>query len=542
MDFSVPTEQRSLVESPVSAQGNDQRIESDPAGSPLAAEEAACQDTEDPTISPVHGEDPTISSFLSGMLATVDEDEPMDLEDAIPAHHLADLLISADPVPTEPSPMESESQYVEPKSEHPLDSGLQSSSSSLDPIGAVAPPLETIGAVAPSLESIGAVAPQQDYVGADAPSSSDDKPSTSKFKSGGFSSFSYASVVARQQAAAIAQSSETSRAAPLPVAPAPAPRVIRRRPANHLTVDPRGQLPAYTPAGYSHRLIESHPWAPFISLRSEPFPSNPDFITAAMPLELYSHIPPGGYLSPKFVKRLFPLKFREQPSRRQRLSVIELMRLDHAVAFRRSSQRVIDDLLAGRYVITENSRPVTPEGTMPSITHGPRQPVRMRTPAQCCLFGLAAVNCINDDKRTHMLTAIVPSMSAFRLRFDFIIGDMSSECGWTTQRPVYLWVIGSRSLIRALIEQAEHSYEDRSSRSASWSPSAEHIDQPSRPSHGLLPDAATSPVCRSASSSATLPSGTDLLYELISKRQLFAHSHPNSQARIILDAVYGSRR
>ncbi|KAK6029624.1 hypothetical protein OSTOST_04265, partial [Ostertagia ostertagi] len=233
----------SALAPPDPAQGNDHNMVLNQAESPPAAEEAA------------------VSSFLSDTITSVDEDEPMESDVVVPAETMADLLISADPVPPPvlPTSMEttdeaSHPQYVEPKSELPLDSTLHLSDAS--------------GADAPSREYIGAVA-QHDPPGADAPPNDDVQPSTSSFG--------------------------------------------------------------------------SHPGTIFVSLRTEPFPSNPDFVTAAMPLELYGHIPPGGYLSPKYVRRLFPLKFREQPSRRQRLSVVELMRLEHAIAFRRSSQSVIDD-------------------------------------------------------------------------------------------------------------------------------------------------------------------------------------------------------
>ncbi|VDP05382.1 unnamed protein product [Heligmosomoides polygyrus] len=75
---------------------------------------------------------------------------------------------------------------------------------------------------------------------------------------------------------------------------------------------------------------------------------------------------------------------------------------------------------------------------------------------------LVAINNLGDDQRTLGLTAVVPSMDAYPLRLDFTITDMSSECGWTTNRPVYLWVVGSRSLVRATIQRSQHHYNDRS--------------------------------------------------------------------------------
>ncbi|VDO91763.1 unnamed protein product [Heligmosomoides polygyrus] len=60
---------------------------------------------------------------------------------------------------------------------------------------------------------------------------------------------------------------------------------------------------------------------------------------------------------------------------------------------------------------------------------------------------LVTINNLGDDQRPLGLTAVVHSMDAYPLRLDFTTTDMSSECGSTTNRPVYLWVVGSRSLV-----------------------------------------------------------------------------------------------
>uniref|UniRef100_A0A0N4W153 Uncharacterized protein n=1 Tax=Haemonchus placei TaxID=6290 RepID=A0A0N4W153_HAEPC len=80
---------------------------------------------------------------------------------------------------------------------------------------------------------------------------------------------------------------------------------------------------------------------------------------------LSHHIPAGGYLSTKLVKRLFPHTFKEKPHVLRRLPVIEVMRLEHAVAFRQASHTIIDQLIRGQYTATENTAPPTPEGSMP---------------------------------------------------------------------------------------------------------------------------------------------------------------------------------
>nr|CDJ93456.1 unnamed protein product [Haemonchus contortus] len=57
----------------------------------------------------------------------------------------------------------------------------------------------------------------------------------------------------------------------------------------------------------------------------------------------------------------------EQPDRVRRLLIVELMRLDHAIAFREASRSIIDELLNGNYVIEENSLPQTRLGYVPSV-------------------------------------------------------------------------------------------------------------------------------------------------------------------------------
>ncbi|VDO04881.1 unnamed protein product [Haemonchus placei] len=594
--------------------------------------------------------------------------------------------------------------------------------------------------------------------------------------------FSYANVVARQQAAAAARNAVFLTPETLP--PAPVRRPPRPRNTDEVLTTTYRRLPEFTPPDHTHHLIGSHPWAHLVTLHDTPLPASPVEVTSAMPLELYSHIPAGGYLSTKFVRRLFPHTFREKPYALRRLPVIELMRLEHAVAFRQASQTIIDQLVRGWYTATENTAPPTPEGSMPgailprvraqfpvlyqvvnkgfgqgvvleakdffipgpdrrelhlialdqyatnveSNTRGfdrlllsvkdlvwvytveptmaalrnpdtalkqaripkanaldrrfplffrakeftfvpPRLTTRrtlgivlsivtrhegvkglriafegspeavqvspsvcdfpvseaehdevvsakIRANSSCAIrfsefpasrdaqtklcslvrdflpahpeegmlplrvfkltntekewiadraasftnyarnpaearrrmaqlfnaacSALVAVNALDDDKTTHRLTATVPSMGAFPFRFDFVITDMSSECGWTNHRPVYLWIVGSQTLIRTTIEQSEHSYETRSM--------AVRL---------VVPAWGYSYAVRTTSRFATInddvisvdvyvklgsrPSGAEPLYELISQHQLFGRFDEDSLATIILDTVYGTR-
>ncbi|KAK5968911.1 hypothetical protein GCK32_020630, partial [Trichostrongylus colubriformis] len=213
MDPFDTVDQHSTLEPPASAQGNDQVTVSDQAGSFLEDEAAV------------------ISPLLEDMIAYIDEDEPMESDVVVPAETMADLLIAGDSIPPSALPMPGESattasqpHYVAPKTEPPLDSNPHRSGFSLD----------ASGAVAPSREHIGAVAPQHELSGANAPRSDEVQPPPSRFKSGGFERFSYASVVARQQAAAAAESAAAGPSRPLPATPGR--RANRKRPAPHLTV------------------------------------------------------------------------------------------------------------------------------------------------------------------------------------------------------------------------------------------------------------------------------------------------------------------
>ncbi|WKX90331.1 hypothetical protein Q1695_009290 [Nippostrongylus brasiliensis] len=153
---------------------------------------------------------------------------------------------------------------------------------------------------------------------------------------------------------------------------------------------------------------------------------------------------------------------------------------------------------------------------------------------------LVAVNTISDDKRTHSLTALVPSVEAFPLRLDFTIEGMSSECGWTNRRPVYLWIVGSTSLIKATIQRSEHSYNDRSL--------AVRLVVPVWSHRGALADCRrfgtaigaviSVPICVRL---GPLPAGADPVYEIISSLQPFSDLSLDAQSRAheLLDTVYG---
>ncbi|VDP05378.1 unnamed protein product [Heligmosomoides polygyrus] len=164
------------------------------------------------------------------------------------------------------------------------------------------------GAAAPSTYLAGAHAPSFQLAGAVAPLLQSDKASASKF--------SFANVVARQRAAEEAATAADS------VAAIPLPMVSRKRTAAQLTLQTHHQLPERTPRNHTHRLIDRHPWAQYVTLRKEPIPTDPEAITSLLPTTVYRHIKAGGYLSSKFGHSLFPRSYRETPSPQHRLPIM----------------------------------------------------------------------------------------------------------------------------------------------------------------------------------------------------------------------------
>nr|CDJ87328.1 unnamed protein product [Haemonchus contortus] len=149
---------------------------------------------------------------------------------------------------------------------------------------------------------------------------------------------------------------------------------------------------------------------------------------------------------------------------------------------------------------------------------------------------LAAVNHMNDDKRTHMLDVVITNIGAFSLRFDFTLADTSSECGWTNRRPVYLWIVGVRHFsgqslsklytpmaVRLVVTAWAHRYARRAA-----SRRARTQD-----------NVTTVQICDKL---ASPPAGAETLYELILQSQFFGEFHENSQATAVLNAVYGQQR
>ncbi|VDO97720.1 unnamed protein product [Heligmosomoides polygyrus] len=177
--------------------------------------------------------------------------------------------------------------------------------------------------------------PSSNLLGAVAPSSESDQAPK----------FSYTNVVVRQRPAEAAATASDS-AAQMSLSP---PMVHCKRHASQLSLQTHHQLPNKTPLNHTHRLIDRHPWAKYVTLREDAIPTDPEAITSFLPTTVYRHIKGGGYLSSRFGHSLFPRTCRESLSPQYRLPMIELMRLEHAVLFREASDAIISQLRQRTY-------------------------------------------------------------------------------------------------------------------------------------------------------------------------------------------------
>ncbi|WKY10526.1 hypothetical protein Q1695_002691 [Nippostrongylus brasiliensis] len=149
---------------------------------------------------------------------------------------------------------------------------------------------------------------------------------------------------------------------------------------------------------------------------------------------------------------------------------------------------------------------------------------------------LVATNSMNDDKHTHVVTAAVPSMDAFPVRFDFTLPDMNSECGWSNQRPVFFWIQDTRTLVRATIQRAVHSFDSRELSVRLVAPVWAHAAATRTiKSRGVFGDQIT------ISAYVKLgppPIGADPVYEIISRGTLYLNF--SRRGYQVLDTIYAS--
>ncbi|KHJ88079.1 integrase core domain protein [Oesophagostomum dentatum] len=161
-----------------------------------------------------------------------------------------------------------------------------------------------------------------------------------------------------------------------PVDGAPPPKRERRafRPAQGIQPHPAyPPLLEATPEGYVHRLVGQHPWAQLVIPLHERQDVSEDQITSELPAHVYRHLGNGGYLGGRFVRSLFPRKFQGIISPSNPLPFIELMRLDHAIAFRRHADSIIREVMRRGYRLVDPDLPRASKDRPPTLIVPPRR-------------------------------------------------------------------------------------------------------------------------------------------------------------------------
>ncbi|KAK6024941.1 hypothetical protein OSTOST_09171, partial [Ostertagia ostertagi] len=355
------------------------------------------------------------------------------------------------------------------------------------------------------------------------------------------------------------------------------------------------KLPQSKPNKFSHHLINEHPWAKHVTVRERPSILSEDCVTSSLPLEVYRHIPDMGYFSYEFVQSLFP-RYHQQPNSTQPLPIFELMRLQDAVDFRKHSLKIIDQLKGGTYVARENSdpgmflprsassespasvddqlalcklvRPIIPshpqEGLLPlkifdiprddrdwiddrvgrftNYFKNPRQAHhRMTKLFNVGCSALLAIEGMNDDRSTRRLTATVPSLTAFPIRFHFTL-RLDSESGWTANRSVFLWIVGAASVERVSILRTKFDPKEKTLDIQLVSSARLHrslmleVNKYSKEIEGTIYIDICVKLARQCVN-RTVP-----VYPMLTKHKLFENITRNSECRgaQVLDAVYNN--
>ncbi|KIH58534.1 hypothetical protein ANCDUO_11257 [Ancylostoma duodenale] len=58
-----------------------------------------------------------------------------------------------------------------------------------------------------------------------------------------------------------------------------------------------------------------------------------------------------------------------------------------------------------------------------------------------------------DDRRTHWVTATVPTLTVHPVGLSSTLTDMATEAVWELRRPVVIWVAGALNLLRATMRR-----------------------------------------------------------------------------------------
>ncbi|EPB73009.1 hypothetical protein ANCCEY_07900 [Ancylostoma ceylanicum] len=151
---------------------------------------------------------------------------------------------------------------------------------------------------------------------------------------------------------------------------------------------------------------------------------------------------------------------------------------------------------------------------------------------------LSAVTNMDDDRRTHRVTATIPSATAYPVRLRFTLQGMSSPSGWTVHRSVGIWMMGSWRFSRGEVEEVSHLPETRELRVSVAATAKSHdtiiddIDEVGREIGGnVLLD-----LCVKLGRAAV---NANPAFETISRMHLTPSFGTASTASVVMNTVYG---
>ncbi|KAK5979908.1 hypothetical protein GCK32_000009 [Trichostrongylus colubriformis] len=127
-------------------------------------------------------------------------------------------------------------------------------------------------------------------------------------------------------------------------------RLLRDAPYEQPPQINTAQLPRSTPEGFTHYLIDYHPWARYvnprpISMLRERTPR----VISELDTDSYRQLPDSGYMSLSFNRSLFPQVTLRENHPSAEITFVELPHLEYTIMFREKSKRVIDDFLSCTY-------------------------------------------------------------------------------------------------------------------------------------------------------------------------------------------------
>ncbi|KIH52158.1 hypothetical protein ANCDUO_17742 [Ancylostoma duodenale] len=151
---------------------------------------------------------------------------------------------------------------------------------------------------------------------------------------------------------------------------------------------------------------------------------------------------------------------------------------------------------------------------------------------------LAAYNAMDDDRRTHRVTATVPSFTAYPIRLQMTLRDMPSQSGWTRHRPVGVWIMDNWIYVKADVETSQFIPETREMRLTLVAQKHYHdIIFHAAMNFGRRANDTTS--LRVRVKLARIPSNANPAFETIARMHIGETIRPDSTAALVINTVYG---